>query len=62
MSRREYGALVLIIFAAAALVSWLLRKKKDGVLIFTALSAFILRCIYILYTHKGTGGIYRVVL
>ena len=50
MSRREYGALVLLIFAAAALVSWLLRKKKDGVLIFMGLSAFILRCIYILYT------------
>ncbi len=50
MSRREYGALVLIIFAMAALLSFLLRRKRDGVLVFTALSAFILRYFYILYT------------
>ena len=50
MSRRMYGGLILIIFAAAALLSFCLRKKKDGVLVFTALSAFILRYAYILYT------------
>lgn len=50
MSRRGYGALLLFIFLIAALISFIVRKKRDGVLVFTALTAFILRFIYIIYT------------
>ncbi|MBO6138299.1 MAG: glycosyltransferase family 39 protein [Lachnospiraceae bacterium] len=50
MSRREYGVVILAIFSAAALLSFLLRKRRDGILVFTALCAFILRLVYIIYT------------
>ncbi len=52
LTRREYGALVLILMAAVCGTSLFIHRKlkKDGVLFGTMLTALILRIFYIMYT------------
>ncbi len=52
MTRREYAFFFLCFLSAAFLISWIIgkRRKISGIPVFAALSALILRALYIWYT------------
>ena len=52
MSRRQYGLLIILLLFLTAAIAFIMQKarKKNGIFIFTLLTAFLLRLFYILYT------------